>query len=157
MLSKRYESTEVNRRTWIHVNLPWRSGESTGLWNQGSWVWFSQKNIYLRIKLFIFSLSFLFIFLNFQVNNVRIYIESTRIPDLNRERSQSFLFFKIAYTPNKGTIRHIAWLHVSSSLFKIQCFYRDENDLTSDDEHYIRGKRNTWQHFWSTITRAAVI
>ena len=46
----------------------------------------------------------------------------------------------MANTPNKGKARHIAWL--SSFLFKIQCFNRDENDLAPDDKYYIRGKRN---------------
>ena len=50
------------------------------------------------------------------------------------------MFFKIANTPHKGTIRHIAWLHLSSFLFKIQCFYRDKNYLGPDDKHYIRRK-----------------
>ena len=40
-------------------------------------------------------------------------------------------------------MEHIAWLRVSSFLFKIQCFYRDENDLAPDDQHFIRGKRNS--------------
>ena len=61
------------------------------------------------------------------------------------EKKPAFLifFFKIANTPHKGTIRHIAWLHLSSSLFKIQCFYRDKNYLDPDDKHYIGRKRNT--------------
>ena len=59
------------------------------------------------------------------------------------KKSSFFLFFKIAYITHKGTIRHIAWLHVSSFLFKIQCFYRDENDLAPDDQYYITGKWNT--------------
>ena len=76
----------------------------------------------------------------------------------NGKKSQNFLFFKMANsnTPHKGKKRHIAWL--SSFLFKVQCFYRDENDLAPDDKYYIRGKRNAlwfWQHFGRTITLAA--
>ena len=71
------------------------------------------------------------------------------------EKKPNFLFFKMAYTPHKGKTRHIAW--VSSFLFKVQCFNRDENDLAPDDKYYIRGKRNAlwfWQHFGRTITLA---
>ena len=59
------------------------------------------------------------------------------------EKWSAVLFFKIAHTLHmiRGKIRHIAWL--SSFLFKIQCFYQDENDLASDDQYYIRGKMNT--------------
>ena len=86
---------------------------------------------------------------------MRIYIESTTILDLQWKRSQTFLCFKMANTPHKGKTRHIAWL--SSFLFKVQCFDRDENDLAPDDKYYIRGKRNAlwfWQHFVRTITLA---
>ena len=84
-----------------------------------------------------------------------IYIESTTILDLQWKRSQTFLFFKMANTPHKGKTRHIAWL--SSFLFKVQCFNRDENDLAPDDKYCIRGKGNAlwfWQHFVRTITLA---
>ena len=40
---------------------------------------------------------------------------------------------------------HIAWSHVSSFLFNVQCFYRDENDITPDDQHYIN-KREKEHH-----------
>ena len=86
---------------------------------------------------------------------MRIYIESTTILDLQWKRSQTFLFFKMANTPHKGKTRRIVWL--SSFLFKVQCFNRDENDLAPDDKYYIRGKRNAlwfWQHFARTITLA---
>ena len=116
----------------------------------------SCHNIFLIIKLFfVISLYFLFIFLNFEVNNVRIFFESTTILDLQWKRSQTFLFFKMANTAHKGKTRHIAW--ISSFLFKVQCFYRDENDLAPYDKYYIRGKRNAlwfWQHFGRTITLA---
>ena len=55
-------------------------------------------------------------------------------------RFDSFYFFS---TELKGTIRHIAWSHLSSFLFKIQCFYRDKNYLDPNDKHYIGRKRNT--------------
>ena len=86
---------------------------------------------------------------------MQICIESMTILDLQRKRSQTFLFFKMANTPHKGNTGHIAWL--SSFLFKAQCFYRDEDDLAPDDKYYIRGKRNAlwfWQHFGRTITLA---
>ena len=86
---------------------------------------------------------------------MQICTESMTILDLQWKRSQTFLFFKMANTPHKGKTRHIAWL--SSFLFKAQCFYRDEDDLASDDKYYIRGKRNAlwfWQHFGRTITLA---
>ena len=76
----------------------------------------------------------------------------------NGKEAKLFLFFKMAYIPQKGKTRHIAWL--SSFLFKAQGFYRDENDLASDDKYYIRGKRNAlwfWQHFERTITLAALM
>ena len=60
----------------------------------------------------------------------------------NGKEAMLFIFFKIANTPHKGTIRHIAWLHLSSFLFKTQCFYRDKKYLDPDDKHYIRRKRN---------------
>ena len=44
-------------------------------------------------------------------------------------------FFKMANTPHKDKTRHITWL--SSFLLKVQCFYRDENDLVPDDKHCI--------------------
>ena len=86
---------------------------------------------------------------------MRIYIESATILDLQWKRSQTFLFFKMANTPHQAKTRRIAWL--SSFLFKVQCFSRDENDLVPDDKYYIRGKRNAlwfWQHFARTITLA---
>ena len=89
-----------------------------------------------------FFLSFLLIFLNFEGKQCANIYWSTTIKNLLLKRSQAFLFVKIANTPHKGTIRHIALLHVSSSLSKIQCSYRDENDLVPDDQH-IRAKRNT--------------
>ena len=59
--------------------------------------------------------------------------------------SIAFLFFTITNIPHKGTIRHkthcvITCIKLS---IKIQCFYRDENDLAPDDQHYVRGERNT--------------
>ena len=121
----------------------------------------SHLNHYPQNQIIIFffiSLSFLFIFLNFEVNNVQMYIESMTIQDFQWKRSQTFFFgiFKMANTPHKGKTRHIAWL--SSFLFKAQCFHRDENDLAPDDKYYIRGKRNAlwfWQHYFGrTITLA---
>ena len=70
-----------------------------------------------------------------------------------KQAKHFFLFFKMANTPHKGKTRHIAWL--SSFIFKVQCFYRDENDIAPDDKYYMRGKRNAllcWQHFGRTIT-----
>ena len=87
---------------------------------------------------------------------MRIYIESTTILDLQWKRSRTFFIIQNGYyTPHKGKTRRTAWL--SSFLFKVQCFNRDENDLAPDDKYYIRGKRNAlwfWQHFARTITLA---
>ena len=44
----------------------------------------------------------------------------------------------MANTPHKGKTRHIAWL--SSFLFKVQCFYLDENDLAPYYKYYIKEK-----------------
>ena len=110
-----------------------------------------------QIIILFISLSFLFISLNFEVKQCAKYIESTTILDLQWKRRKTFLFFKMANTPHKGKTRsrRIAWL--SSFLFKVQCFNRDENDLAPDDKYYIRGKRKAlwfWQHFARTITLA---
>ena len=78
--------------------------------------------IFLRIKLFDFSLSFLLFFINFEVKQCANIYWKYDNKDLQWKRSQAFLFLKIANTPHKGTIRHIAWLHASSFLFKIHCF-----------------------------------
>ena len=61
----------------------------------------------------------------------------------------------MANTPHKGKTRRIAC--VSSFLFKVQCFYRDENELAPYNKYYIKGKRNAlrfWQHFGRTMTLA---
>ena len=70
---------------------------------------------------------------------MRIYIESTTILYLQWKRSQTFLFFKISNTPHKGKTRYIALL--SSFLFKVQCFYRDENDLVPGDKYNRKKER----------------
>ena len=73
----------------------------------------------------------------------------------NGKEAKLILFFKMANTPQKGKTRHITRL--SSFLFKVQCFYRDEKHLVPDDKHCIWGKRNAlwfWQHFGRTITLA---
>ena len=87
-----------------------------------------------------------------QIYNERMTIH---LLDLQWKRSQTFFIFQKANTPHKGKTRHIACL--SSFLFKVQCFYRDEDGLAPDDKYFIRGKRNAlWciQHFGRTITLA---
>ena len=72
-----------------------------------------------------------------------------------KEAKLFFYFSKLQMPPHKGKTRHIAWL--SSFLFKVQCFYRDGDDLAPDDQYYIRGKRNAlwfWQQFGRTTTLA---
>ena len=107
------------------------------------------------IVFFFYSLSFLFIFLNFEVKQcANIYCKYDNT-EFAMEKKPNFFFFKMANTPHKDKTRRIAWL--SSFLFKVQCFNRDENDLAPDDKYYIRGKRNAlwfWQHFTRTITLA---
>ena len=57
------------------------------------------------------------------------------------KKGQAILFFKMANTPHKGKIRHIARL--LSFVLKIQYFYRDEKDFAPDKQYYKRGKWNT--------------
>ena len=105
--------------------------------------------------IFFISLSFLFIFLNFEVKQCANMYWKYDNTGFAMEKKPNLFFFKMANTPHKGKTRHIAWL--SSFLFKAQCFYRDEDDLAPDDKYYIRGKRNAlwfWQHFGRTITLA---
>ena len=125
-------------------------------------------NIFFRIKLLILfiSLSFLFIFLNFEVKqcaNTCIYYQYDNTGSAMEKKPNFFIFqngllLHIQCTC-RGKIRHIAWL--SSFLFKVQClFFLDENDLAPDDKYYLRRKRNAlwfWQHFGRTITLAVLI
>ena len=100
------------------------------------------NNIFLIIKLLLFSisLSFLFIFLNFEVKQcANIYWKYDNTGFAMEKKPNFFLFFNMANTPHKGKTRHIAWL--SSFLFMVQCFYRDENDLAPYYKYYIRGKK----------------
>ena len=104
-------------------------------------------------------LLFLFIFLNFEVKQCANILKVRQYRICNGKEAKLFFhFFKIAYTPHKSTIRHIALLHLSNFLFKIHCFHRDENDFAPDDQHYIRGKGTlcVLQHFWRTITLAVL-
>ena len=87
------------------------------------------------IFLFFISLFFLF-FLNFEVKQCgNLYCKYDNTGFAMEKKPSFFIFFKVANTPRNGTIRHIAWLHLSSFLFKIQCFYRDKNNLDPDDQH----------------------
>ena len=101
--------------------------------------------IFLIKDYFFISLSF-FSFSQFRRKTLWEFILKVRQYRIcNGKEAKLFYFFKIANTPHKGTVRHIAWLHLSickASLFKIQCFYRDKNYLDPDDQHYIRRKRN---------------
>ena len=73
-------------------------------------------NIFRRIQslFFFISLSFLFIFLNFEVKqcaNIHVIILKGRQYWICiGKRSQTFLFFKMTSTPHKGKTRHIAWI-----------------------------------------------
>ena len=114
----------INRKEiyYLFGNRPWRSGESTGLWNQGSWV---------RIPHYTFSFesNYLFFpcltFLLFSISPegkqcANIYWKYDN-KEFAMEKRPSFFIFQNANTPaHKGTIKRIAWLHVSSFLFKIQ-------------------------------------
>ena len=83
------------------------------------------------------SLSFLFV-----KQCANIYRKYDNTGFVMEQRSCRFIFYFSSYpTYDKGKIRHIARL--SSFLFKIECFYRDENDIAPDYQYYIRGKRNT--------------
>ena len=108
-----------------------------------------------QIIIIFISLSFLFIFLNFEVKQCANIYWKYDNTGFAMKKKPIFLFFKMANTPHQGKTRHIAWL--SSFLFKAQCFYRDEDDHAPDDKYYIRGERNAlwfWQHFVRTITLA---
>ena len=94
-------------------------------------------NIFLRIKLFFL---FPFYFLNFEVKqcaNIHWKYDNTGFAMGNKPNF--FFIFQNGLYPTWGQKRHIAWL--SSFLFKVQCFYRDENDLAPDDKYYLRGKK----------------
>ena len=105
------------------LNLPWRSGESFGFWNQDRE--FESLNVHFpSIQIIYFFLVFPFYFSQFRSKTMCEYILKGRQYRItNGKEVKPFLFFsKIANvnTPHKGTIRNIAWLHVSRFLFKIQ-------------------------------------
>ena len=110
------------------------------------------------IEVFLFFFYFLvfpFYFSQFWSKTMCKYILKVWQYWICNGKEAKLLFFKMTNTPHKGKTRHIAWL--SSFLFKAQCFYRDEDDLASNDKYYIKGKRNAlwfWQHFGRTITLA---
>ena len=105
--------------------------------------------------IFFISLSFLFIFLNFegkQCANMYWKYDNTGFA---MEKKPNFFIFQNGKYPTQG--QNKTHCVVTSFLFKAQCFYRDEDDLVPDDKYYIRGKRNAlwfWQHFGRTITLA---
>ena len=108
---------------------------------------FPYQSLYFFISL-SFYLSFyflvLFIRLNIEVKQcAKIYRKYDNTGFVMEQRSCRFIYFYFCSYPtyDKGKIRHIAWL--SSFLFKIQCFYQDENDLAPHYQYYIRGKSNT--------------
>ena len=76
-------------------------------------------------------------FLNFEVKQCgNLYWKYDNTGFAMEKKPSFFYFFKVANTQRNGsTIRHIAWLHLSSFLFKIQCFYQDKNNLDPDDQH----------------------
>ena len=82
--------------------------------------------------IFFISLSFLFIFLNFEVKQCANIFWKYDNAGFAMEKKPNFFIFKMANTSHKGKTRHIALL--SSFLFKVQCFNWDENDLAPDDK-----------------------
>ena len=94
---------------------------------------------FFLIKNFFFHFPvFPFFFLNFEVKQCgNLYWKYDNTGFAMEKKPSFFYFFKVANTPRNGTIRHITWLHLSSFLFKIQCFYRlgDKNNLDPDDQH----------------------
>ena len=87
-------------------------------------------------RIFFFISLFFFFFSQFRSKTLWEFILKVRQYRIcNGKEAKLFYFFKVANTPRNGTIRHIAWLHLSSFLFKIQCFYRDANNLDPDDQH----------------------
>ena len=117
---------------------------------------FPQNQIIIIIIFYFFVLPFYFS--QFWSKTICEYLLKVRqywICNGKQAKLFLFLFFKMANTQHKGKTRHIAWL--SSFLFNVLCFNRDENDLAPDDKYYIRGKRNALsfeQHFVRTITLA---
>ena len=99
-------------------------------------------NIFLRIKLLLFfiSLSFPFIFLNFEVKQcAKIYWKYDNIAFAIEKKPNFFFYFSKWLIPRikakQDTLRGCSYL------FKVQCFYRDENGLAPDDKYYVRGKK----------------
>ena len=110
-----------------------------------------------QIIIFFYFLVFPFYFSPFLSKTMCEYILKVRQNWIVIVKEAKLFYFSKWLVPHigKGKTRHIAWL--SSFLFKVQCFYRDENDIAPDDKYYIRGERNClwfWQHFGRTITLA---
>ena len=103
----------------------------------------SSPGLYLFFFIKDFFISLFSIFCQFRSKTMWEFILKVRQYRIcNGKEAKLFYFFKVANTPRNGTIRHIAWSHLSSFLFKIQCFYWDNNNLDPDDQHWIRRKRN---------------
>ena len=91
--------------------------------------------------IFFITLSFFFFSQSRSKTLCELILKVRQYRICNGKEAKLFYFFKI--TPHKGTIRHIAWLHLSICfLFKIQCFYRDKNYLDPDGQHYKIRQRN---------------
>ena len=88
---------------------------------------FSLPRIFFYFSVFPF-------FLNFEVKQWgNLYWKYDNIGSQWKRSQAFFIFFSKLLIPH--AIRHIAWLHLSSFLFKMQCFYRDKNKLDPDDKH----------------------
>ena len=109
-----------------------------------------------QIIIFFISLSFLFIFLNFEVKQcVNIYWKYDNTGFAMKKKPNFFLFFKMANTPHKGKTRHIAWL--SSFLFQTQCFLSRWRWPCIWWQILYKRKNERlwfWRHFGRTITLA---
>ena len=95
----------INRtNTRSILNRSWRSGYRTGLKNQGSWVrippesFSSESNYYY----FFISLSFLFIFLNFEVKQCANMYWKYDNTGFAMEKKPNFFIFQNGIYPTKG-------------------------------------------------------
>ena len=83
---------------------------------------FESRTIHFPYQGFFFiSLSFFFFSSQFRSKTLWEFILKLRQYRIcNGKESKLFYFFKIANTPHKGTIRHIAWLYLSICKLSIQ-------------------------------------
>ena len=82
----------------------------------------SNPGLYIFLIKDFFLISLSFFFSQFRSKTLWEFILKVRQYRIcnGKEAKLFFIFFKIANTPHKGTIRHIAWLHLSICKLSIQ-------------------------------------